>query len=122
MRLSRREALILMGGVLGAGACRPDAEALRPISTPEPVPPAAGSTAPPEPRGAPTIAPSAERTAAPYAAPVPTAAPTLAAPATSPAPTEAAATPAPVGVVPGIDVLLRERKDLLAGKRLGLIT
>jgi uncharacterized protein YbbC (DUF1343 family) len=122
MRLSRREALILMGGTLGASACRPDGSAPGPTATPKVAPAAAAATEPAEPRGAPTIAPSAEPTPASFANPAPTdaaaAAPTVATPATSLALTDAAA----AGVLPGVDVLLRERKGLLAGKRLGLIT
>ena len=124
MRLSRREALILMSGTLGASACRPDGSAPRPTAAR----PTSGATEPAQPLGAATIVPTAEPAAAPFANPAPidaaAAEPTVAAPATSPAPTEAAAaaTPAPAGVLPGIDVLLRERKDLLAGKRVGLIT
>jgi uncharacterized protein YbbC (DUF1343 family) len=34
----------------------------------------------------------------------------------------ASSTPSAVGVLPGIDVLMRDRRDLLRGRRLGLLT
>jgi uncharacterized protein YbbC (DUF1343 family) len=81
------------------------------------------SAAPTPPETALPIAPSPTPVDAPPT-PIPTAAPILT--AAPPVPTPAAvATPTGVPVtdtLPGIDVLMRERTDLLRGKRIGLIT
>jgi uncharacterized protein YbbC (DUF1343 family) len=100
--MTRREALLALLGLLGS-ACGSGGASLAPTAT-----------AP-----APTLAP----TVVPAAVPTPTAAaPTL---APTVAPTVAAApsaTPTATQVLAGVDVLMREQRELLRGRRIGLIT
>jgi uncharacterized protein YbbC (DUF1343 family) len=148
VKATRREALGLLGGMLAA-ACGPVTPA---PSSPVDTAAAAPGTSQPAAPGAPLLtdaAPPPAPTAAvppttdlPTSAPRPTTAPTGAPPTTlpptpepAPLPTAQAAAPtvssAPLltaqaavqsGVLPGVDVLMRERKELLAGRTLGLVT
>ncbi|HEV7664453.1 MAG TPA: exo-beta-N-acetylmuramidase NamZ domain-containing protein, partial [Chloroflexota bacterium] len=112
MSVSRRVALVLLGGTL-CGACAPSSPAR---AKPTGATPAA------------TIAPESNVPGGLTigATPPAAAAPTPNAPPRStpgpPAPEAAATTAGREEVLPGVDVLMRERLDVLAGRKLGLLT
>jgi uncharacterized protein YbbC (DUF1343 family) len=108
----RRHALTLLCAATGA-ACSPGVTS--PSSTVVPRP-TIGLSAAPTATAPPTGIPATVATVAPKPTSVPTVAPTL-----TPVPTSSA-TPAATPVLAGIDVLMRDRLELLRGRRLGLVT
>ena len=104
--MTRREALLALLGLIGS-ACSGGGSSLAPTAT-----------APP-----PTLAPTVPPTAPPPPVPTTTAAARTLAPTVAPTVTAApSATPTATQVLAGVDVLMREQRQLLRGRRVGLIT